>query len=169
MARQLNRLSPRKVATLSKPGRHSDGGGLYLVVGPGASRRWVFLFRWEGKLKEMGLGGVSGVSLADARRKAEEARRLLAERRNPIAEKRTHKARRDAAVTFGDFADALIADISHGFRNEKHKSQWATTLKTYAAPLRDKGVDEITTEDVLASSSRSGRRRTRRRPAFVDE
>ena len=72
MARQLNRLSPRKVATIAKPGRHADGGGLYLVVGPGASRRWVFLFRWEGKLKEMGLGGLSSVSLADARRKAEE-------------------------------------------------------------------------------------------------
>ena len=44
MARQLNRLSARKAMTITKPGRHADGGGLYLVVGPGASRRWVFLY-----------------------------------------------------------------------------------------------------------------------------
>ena len=88
MARQLNRLSPRKVATLSEPGRHADGGGLYLVVGPGASRRWVFLFRWDGKLKEMGLGGLLSVPLADARRKAEEARRIVANGRNPIDARR---------------------------------------------------------------------------------
>ncbi|MEP0322773.1 MULTISPECIES: integrase arm-type DNA-binding domain-containing protein [Hyphomicrobiales] len=149
MARQLNRLSPRKVATISKPGRHADGGGLYLVVGPGASRRWVFLFRREGKLNEMGLGGLSSVSLADARRKAEEARKTNSEGRNPIAERRAEEARREAAVTFGAFADDLVEDISHGFRNEKHKAQWAMTLKTYAAPIREKGLDQITTDDVL--------------------
>src|SRR5262245_42491455 len=100
MARQVNRLSPRKVATVSKPGRHADGGGLYLVVGPGASRRWVFLFRWDGKLKEMGLGGFSSVPLADARRKAEEARRVLANGRNPISERQAEEAKRDSATTF---------------------------------------------------------------------
>ena len=39
MARQVNKLSARSVATLTKPGRHSDGGGLYLVVQRGGSRR----------------------------------------------------------------------------------------------------------------------------------
>src|SRR6476620_7506105 len=107
MARQLNRLSPRKVATLTKPGRHADGGGLYLVVGPGASRRWVFLFRWGGKLKEMGLGGLSSVALADARRKAEAARRVVANGGNPIGERRADEAKRDATTTFGAFADSL--------------------------------------------------------------
>ena len=149
MVRQLNRLSPRKVVTLSEPGRHSDGGGLYLVVGPGASRRWVFLFRWGGKLKEMGFGGLSSVPLADARRKAEAARRAVAEKRNPIEERRAEEAKRDAATTFGAFADSLVSDISHGFRNAKHVAQWSMTLKTYAAPIRCKSLDEITTDDVL--------------------
>ena len=98
----------------------------------------------------MGLGGLASVPLADARRKAAEARRLIAERKNPLVEKRAAEARRQSATTFGGFADDLIADISHGFRNDKHKAQWATTLRTHAAPLRDKPVDAITTEDVLA-------------------
>src|SRR5829696_4179148 len=59
MARQVKRLSARSVATLTKPGRHADGDGLYLMVDPSGARRWLFLFRWRGKLKEMGLGGVS--------------------------------------------------------------------------------------------------------------
>ena len=150
MARQLNRLSPRKVATLSKPGRHADGGGLYLVVGPGRSRRWVFLFRWGGKLKEMGLGGLSSVPLAEARRRAEEARRVLANRRNPIIDRRAEEAKRAAATTFGAFADALLPEILHGFRNQKHAAQWAMTLRTYAGPIRDKSLDEISTDDVLS-------------------
>ena len=29
MARTIKKLSPRAVATLTKPGRHSDGAGLY--------------------------------------------------------------------------------------------------------------------------------------------
>jgi integrase len=37
-----------------------------------------------------------------------------------------------------------------GFRNEKHKAQWKTTLETYATPLRAKPVDSIATDDVLA-------------------
>ena len=75
MARAVKKLSARTVTTLMKPGRHSDGDGLYLVVDPpstkndgaAGARRWLFMFRWQGKLKEMGLGGVSAVSLADAR------------------------------------------------------------------------------------------------------
>ena len=53
MARQVNRLSARTVATLTKPGRHADGAGLYLVVDPSGAKRWLFLFRWSGKLKEI--------------------------------------------------------------------------------------------------------------------
>lgn len=149
MARQLNRLSPRKVATLAEPGRHADGGGLYLVVGPGASRRWLFLFRWDGKLKEMGLGGLASVTLADARRKAEAARRVVAEGRNPISEKHAEEMRRNVASTFGAYADAWLAEHKHGFRNAKHAAQWAMTLTTYAAPIRDKHLNDITTDDVL--------------------
>ena len=40
--------------------------------------------------------------------------------------------------------------LSAGFRNEKHKAQWKSTLATYAAPLRAKPVDTVTTDDVLA-------------------
>ena len=61
MARQVSKLSARTVATLTKPGRHSDGGGLYLVIERSGSKRWAFLFRQNGRLREMGLGGASSI------------------------------------------------------------------------------------------------------------
>lgn len=76
------------------------------------------------------------MSLAEAREKADEARRVLASGKNPIEARRAAEAARDAAPTFGAFADALVADLSPGFRNAKHRYQWAMTLKVYAAPLR---------------------------------
>jgi integrase len=149
MARQVNRLSARAVTTVSKPGRHADGNGLYLAVDPSGAKRWLFLFRWGGKLKEMGLGGLSTVCLSDAREKAAEARRLVKTGRNPIEARRAASAARETGTTFGAFADKLVVDLSHGFRNEKHKGQWTTTLTTHAAALRDKPLDEVGTEDVL--------------------
>src|SRR4051794_23414800 len=149
MARQTKRLSARTVATLTKPGRHSDGDGLYLVVDASGAKRWLFLFRWNGKLKEMGLGGLASVSLADAREKADEARRVLASGRNPIEVRKAEKVERETIPTFGVFADRLLADLSHGFRSAKHRAQWTMTLSVYAAPLRDKSLHDLHTGDVL--------------------
>ncbi|WP_320109526.1 hypothetical protein [Bosea sp. NBC_00550] len=47
MARSVKKLSARSVTTLTKPGRHSDGDGLYLVIDATGARRWLFLFRWQ--------------------------------------------------------------------------------------------------------------------------
>ncbi len=155
--RRLKRLSARSVSALNKPGRHADGEGLYLLVDGGGAKRWVFLFRWKtpgdkgpGKLREMGLGGLSAVSLADAREKAVAARQALANGRNPIDERKAAEAARQSATTFGAFADALVEELKPGFRSAKHHAQWAMTLRTYAGPLRDKPLDAIQTVDVLA-------------------
>jgi integrase len=149
VAIRSKKISARGVATIAKEGRHSDGDGLYLVVGPGASRRWLFMFRWQGKLKEMGLGGTSAVTLAEARERAAAARSVLASGKNPIDERRAGHTADVAAVSFGAFADALVIELSHGFRNDKHKAQWSMTLTTYAAPLRSMALVDIETKDVL--------------------
>ena len=139
------RLTARKVET-AKPGKYSDGGNLYLIVSPNGSRKWVLRFTWRGRAKEMGLGTPATVSLADAREKAASARRKIAQGLNPIDERK----RTSGVPTFGEMADQVRETLSAGFRNEKHKAQWKSTLATYAAPLRDKPVDTVTTDDVLA-------------------
>jgi len=132
----------------NEPGRNADGGGLYLVVDKGGAKRWVFLFRWDKKLKEMGLGGVIAVSLAKARELAAGCRAQLAVGVNPIAARRAVKTE---IPTFGVFADAFVATKEVEWRNAKHQYQWRMTLTTYAKPLRPKLVSEITTEDVLST------------------
>lgn len=149
MARHTKRLSARAVQTIKTPGRHADGDGLYLVVDASGARRWLFLFRWNGKLKEMGLGGFSSVSLAEARSLAADARKRLTAGENPIEVRREERRKSTDKATFGDFADALVDEIEAGFRNEKHRAQWRMTLKSYAAPLRDLPVDAIDTDAVL--------------------
>ena len=82
--RQLHKLSAREAETIAEPGRHGDGGGLYLVIEAGVHgrRQWIFLYRVRGtsKRRELGLGpakgkGKDGLSLADARLKAAERAR----------------------------------------------------------------------------------------------
>jgi hypothetical protein len=68
MASAINKLTDRRIRTLMKPGRYSDGCGLYLIVDKNGAKRWAFLFRKDGRLREMGLGGLNAVPLATARK-----------------------------------------------------------------------------------------------------
>lgn len=154
MAKATNKLSARTVASISDPGRHSDGGGLYLQVSPTGAKSWLFMFKRDGKRSELGLGSVRDVSLAEARQKAADARKIVDAGKNPLEERRAAEAARKAQAdkpTFGDLADSLIESIAAGFRNAKHLEQWRMTLgPTYCSVIRSKPVDAITTEDVLA-------------------
>lgn len=162
MAKQTHRLSARSVTTLTKPGLHADGDGLYLVVDKTGAKRWTFIFQWDGKRKEMGLGNLAAIGLADARNLAADARKLLATGKNPIEERKRARAEREAAaMTFGKYAEEFVIDITKGFHNDKHQAQWRMTLSVvrdkkgklldtgYCLPIRNKRLDEITTEDVL--------------------
>ena len=145
MPRQVNRLSARAVATITKCGRHADGDGLYLSISPNGGRRWTFLYRWHGKPTELGFGSARNVTLARARELARHARANLAEGINP---KDTRTQSR--VPTLGDCADQLIGAMRPSWRNAKHAAQWEMTLQNYAAPLCRLPVDKITTDDVLS-------------------
>ncbi len=153
MARAMNKLSARTVATLAKQGRHSDGGGLYLSISDDHAtvrRRWVLLFRWHGKLKEMGLGPAATVSLAQARELAEKWRRELHAGRNPLDAREAERRAAQGVRTFGEVAAAFYNAKSHDWRNAKVRAQWMTTLERYAARLMPMAVNDISTDDVLA-------------------
>lgn len=145
MAREINRLSARSVATIKKNGRHADGGGLYLSISPNGGRRWVFLYRWHGKPTEIGLGSARDVTLARARELRGQGRAKLAEGINP-----RDARRRSEGATFGECADRFIEAMRPSWRNGKHAAQWEMTLRHYAAPLRRLPVDKVTTDDVLS-------------------
>lgn len=145
MAQQINRLVARSLTALDKPGRHNDGQGLYLNVSKLGAKSWVFMFKQGGnKRRELGLGSLSIVSLADAREKARTLRNTIAEGLDPVGPKGSD------GELFGVVASDLIKSLQPGWRSEKHGAQWTSTLKTHAASLWDKPVDAITTQHILA-------------------
>ena len=155
MAREIKRLNAVALQKLARtPGRHADGGGLYLFVKEsGAS--WIFRYRDRRtqKLRDMGLGPLAILPLADARSRALEARRLLLDGTDPIDQKKevreAARTKHNNRRTFGDCALACIEAKRPEWRSEKHAAQWRRTLETDAASIWDKPVDSVGLREVL--------------------
>lgn len=152
MARSLNRLSAVAVKSLKKPGRHSDGGGLYLRITAHGSRSWVFLGQFAGKRREIGLGAVNTLSLAAARKVAGEMREAIAVGTDPRSVRaQSEMEQLDTVVTFGAFAETYITSVEAGWKNEVHRRQWRQSITDHAASLNGMPIDEVDTESVLAA------------------
>ena len=145
-------------------------GGLDATVSKdGKSRRWVFLFRWQGRRCEMGLGGCDAVLLARARELAARCRlevvvrvgiHLRADRphtKRSVAPPRSAacqhaRARRPSAKVAKGLHCCQVAKVGAMLST---RSQWAMASTVYAASLRsDKRPGEITTDDVLTGLGR---------------
>ncbi|OCC06369.1 hypothetical protein BA190_03830 [Labrys sp. WJW] len=156
MARKINKLHPLTIKQLTEPGRHADGNGLYLVITKAGTRNWSFMYRHAGKLREMGIGPTSTVTLAEARRRAGELRLAVLDGRDPIAEREA--AREEVAAiekvknlpTFRREAEAYVAAHRSAWRNEYHGTQWLSGVDLHCAPINDMPVDQIGVDEVLA-------------------
>jgi hypothetical protein len=150
MARTVNRLSSLKVAALKTPGLHADGGGLYLQVTDKGSRSWIFRFQIDGNARNMGLGSLTAVSLAQARAKAAECRLQRAAGVDPIKARDAVRAGARAAMTFEQCAKEFIEAKQAGWRNERHRQQWPETMESYVYPIiGDIPVAAVDTDSVL--------------------
>lgn len=152
VGRTIFKLTAAAVAKQRTPGYFGDGGNLWLQVSPAGTKSWVFRFTLAGRAREMGLGPVLDVSLAEARDRAQECRRLVREGVDPIEQRRERAASRKTAVpSFATAAEAYIAAHGPKWRNEKHREQWRSTLTTYAAPvIGQMPVHMVETVHVLA-------------------
>lgn len=152
MARGLFRLTVKEVSALKKEGRYCDGGGLYLCVREGGSRQWEFRFRWGGVRKVIGFGGLPDVSLATARDAAAVARGQIKSGIDPQEARRANKVRVETDVpTFGVLADEYLESVVSSFKNAAHRANWMRSLKVQAKPIRNKRVDQIDLDDVIAT------------------
>lgn len=140
-----------------RPKYYADGGGLYLCVKASGARSWAFIFQWEGKRRELGLGSAAegAVGAADARTAAEAAALQLKEGINPITAKRApapaEPVEPTAPPTFGDVATELITDLTPGWKHQKSKLQWTNSLKTHAPAIWAMPVRDVTTDHVLTA------------------
>jgi integrase len=137
MARRLGRLKAGEITRLG-PGRYHDGGGLYLTVGKGEARSWIFRFRRDGKLHDYGLGPVHSVSLSAARQRAFECRAALYAGNNPVEMRQTKRLERVLAaaktVSFEKAAEQYIAAQAAGWHGRRQEAQWRQSLTDFAFP-----------------------------------
>ena len=158
MARTIHRLSGADLRRKT-PGMYADGGGLWLQVttskdGRQANRSWIFRYTVGNRTREMGLGSLITVGLADARDAALKCRKLRLSGVDPIEQRKAERAAKGAAtaktITFDQCAARYIEAHRAGWRSAKHASQWPATLGKYASPVfGNLPVDRIDTGLVM--------------------
>jgi integrase len=141
------KLTAVSIRAAKDPGRYADGNGLYLIVDPSGAKRWVLRIIVQGKRRDIGLGGLSVTTLAEARETALEYRKIARNGGDPVAIRRQIRV---IIPTFEAAARIVHAEHSASWANAKHADQWINTLTTYVFPmLGDLPVDRISTPEIL--------------------
>lgn len=151
-------VTARNINTLP-PGTHRVERCLYLRKREGRLSSWVFRYTISKKQKDVVIGTVDMISIAQAKETAARYRTMIADGIDPLAAKHERRARMAEAgteepktYTFSDLVEEALPVIarSKAWRNSKHAAQWVSTLKTYAVPiLGDLPVQDIERDDVL--------------------
>lgn len=139
MARKIEKLSALAVTKAKVPGYYGDGAGLWLQVSSSGSKSWIFRYTFLKKQREMGLGALHTVSLAEARTKAKDCRLILLNGVDPLEARKATKLAQALehakAMTFDQCASAYIQAHRGSWKSEKHAKQWESTIATYASPI----------------------------------
>ncbi|MDP3403444.1 MAG: integrase arm-type DNA-binding domain-containing protein [Brevundimonas sp.] len=172
MAKTSRRLTDRATRGGMPEGRHPDGDGLYLVVAASGARSWIFRHMFKGRRRDVGMGSLLDVSLAQARDACADARRELRrgvdpfaarlKRRSgagpdvipeaPLAEVRPQPSSASPAgePTLGACWSAYVTAQEGGWRGRKTRDGWMRSIDRHAALIRDLPVADIDTDAVMS-------------------
>lgn len=156
MPKRARELTAIAVKNLKKPGRYAVGGvpGLFLLISDGGGRSWILRIMVGNRRRDMGLGGVDTLSLAEAREQARRFRQQALDGIDPIAKRKEARAAlREAkreGVLFAEAAERFISSQQGQWRNHKHIYQWRQTMESYAYPVIGlTPVQDIKLKDIL--------------------
>ena len=149
-------LSDSKIKALKptdKITRFLDSLGLYIEVRPNGRKFWRYRFQWLKKTLMMGLGDYPIVSLADARKKRDEAKALLDQDLNPLEERRKDKL----SLELNHTSKNMFENVAEEYKKEKlssrsvrHQERFQTALdKDILKVIGFKDVKDVTSADVL--------------------
>lgn len=145
------KLTAKVVKSSHEAGRYGDGNGLYLVIPKTGGKKWVLRAQKNGRRRDIGLGSASKVSLALARKRAQEVREQIEQGIDPIAERK----KGGGIPTFSEAVKSVHAENLPSWKNAKHGQQWINTLEAYAVPafgqLSVADIDEAMVRDCLAA------------------
>jgi len=149
MPKIAKELSALEVSRLNKPGFNAVGvvPGLGLQI-RGQARSWILRVKIGDKIRDIGLGGYPGVTLAMAREAARQLRSKIAAGIDPIQERKVRNDELRAAqrkrLLFVDAFRRFLEDKRTEWGNAKHRQQWENTLQTYAVPV----LGNLAVEDI---------------------
>lgn len=138
-------LTDIQIRRTGKPGKYTDGRGLFLQIAPTGGKYWRYAYRFGGKQKTLALGIYPDIGLAKARERHQEARTQLAQDIDPSAHKQAVKARK--ANTF----EALAADwLGRQALKDITRDKLSLWIERECSPLATMEVTTITARDILA-------------------
>ena len=148
-------LSDTKIKALKPTEKRrlvADEKGLWLLVPPKGSKRWVLVFHLHGKRREAGLGTYPAVGLKRARQLRDEMRAQVAEGVDPVAARKAAKAAEKTAQS-----NTFEAIFREWYRREveekmapKTRQKITSVTERYILPHFGKTpIEEITVADVL--------------------
>lgn len=147
----LTEAFTRSVKPLESVKKYSDGGGLHLRVEPKGSKLWRMQYTFAGKQKALAFGKYPVVSLAEARRKRDEAKKLIADGVDPAERVRIEKIARKVASgnTFNAVADDLLTKAERDGKAEATMTKKRWLLDMARAHFGDRPITEISAIEIL--------------------
>jgi hypothetical protein len=155
VSKQLNDAQVRSLAKV--PGTHNVGGvaGLALQVSTTGAKSWILRATVASRIRWLGLGPYSHVSLAKARDLAAQARAAIRDGRDPVAERQAAKRALEAAerraLTFKQASETYFTTKKRDeLRGEDSRRGWLRALELHAWPIiGDLPVGEVEFQHVL--------------------
>ena len=145
------KLNDAKLRTLTIPGKHADGAGLYLEVTPAGGRYWRMKYRFGGKEKRLAFGVYPTVGLKDARERREEARKALSRGEDPGALRKAAKIKvlEEAANTFEAVTNDWLAHQAGRWETVTLERTKASLNADVFPALGSRPMATITTREVM--------------------
>lgn len=116
-------------------GKHADGGGLWLVKSGKTTGKWVLRVVAHGRRREMGLGSIADVGLAEAREAADKWRAVARTGKDPIEDRRRQE--REAARNLHllkDVAEDFFEGYKAQLKDDGKSGRWYSPLELHVLP-----------------------------------
>ncbi|WP_435248224.1 tyrosine-type recombinase/integrase [Vibrio sp. nBUS_14] len=145
----MAKLSVKKVEALIKAGgdktqRHADGEGLYLVVPASGTASWMLRFTSSKKRREMTLGKVKDLTLANARLEAATKMKQVREGFDPLLQRK--RAEQESIKTVNDLFEDWYPTLVKRLKHPNIPKRVYT--KDIAPHIGDIPLDRITARDI---------------------
>lgn len=129
----MGKLTAIQIRNLKEPGRYSNGEGLILKLAAPGRGSWIVRVQADGRRKDIGLGNLADLGLAEAREAARQVRKDTRAGVDVLAER---KEERLEIPTFRDAAKSVHQEHKAAWESGKHQAQMRNIRRSIRAPKR---------------------------------